>query len=90
MASLQILVLILLLPTAWVLYSWYCLLLKYVIARKIGVPLVVIPISHENSLWMVVDKRFLYLYSNVSLLALETLLDTIGVGGSSLTRTNHT
>lgn len=90
MASLQILVLILLLPTAWVLYSCYCLLLNYMIARKIGVPLVIVPISHENPLWMVVDKKISYLYSNVFLLALETLRDTTGVGESSPTRTDHT
>ena len=57
MASLQLSLLLLFPPTAWVLYSWYCLLMNYLIARKIGVPLVVIPISHENPLWMIVDKK---------------------------------
>ena len=42
---------------AWVTYSWYCLLLNYLEAQKIGIPLRVIPISHENPLWMVVDKK---------------------------------
>ncbi|KAL8837432.1 MAG: hypothetical protein Q9170_002516 [Blastenia crenularia] len=45
-------------PAAWILYSWYCLWQNYQIARKIGVPLIIIPISHENPLWMVVDKKF--------------------------------
>ena len=57
MASFQLLVLLLFLPTAWVLYSWYCLLINYMIARRIGVPLVVIPTSHENPLWMIVDEK---------------------------------
>ena len=41
----------------WVLYSWYCLFINYLTARKIGVPLVIIPVSHENPLWMIVDKK---------------------------------
>lgn len=57
MKSFQVLLLSLLLPTAYILHSWYCLLLNYLTARKIGVPLVVIPISHENPLWMLVDKK---------------------------------
>ena len=44
-------------PTLWFFHSCYCLLLNYLIARQIGVPLVVIPISHENPLWMIVDKK---------------------------------
>jgi hypothetical protein len=44
------------LVTSWSLYSWYCLFLNYFIARKVGIPLRVIPISHENPLWMVVGK----------------------------------
>lgn len=38
-------------------YSWYCLLLNYLRARKISIPIRVIPISHENPLWMIVDKK---------------------------------
>ena len=48
---------LLLLPATWFLYAWYCLFLNYLITRKIGVPLIVIPISHENPLWMIVDKK---------------------------------
>lgn len=58
MASFQLLLLMTFLPTTWVLYSWYCLLKNYLIARNIGIPIVVIPISHENPLWMIVDKKF--------------------------------
>ena len=57
MASFEVLLFGLLPAAAWVLYSWYCLLLNYLTARKIGVPLIIIPISHENPLWMVVDKK---------------------------------
>lgn len=77
MASLQILVLILLLPTAWVLYSWYCLLLNYMIARRIGVSLVIIPISHENPLWMVVDKKLF-----------KPLFERLPFGSGNFTRYN--
>ena len=42
---------------AWTIYSWYCLYCNYRVACKIGIPLRVIPISHENPLWMVVDKK---------------------------------
>ena len=59
MASLKLLLLVTFLPTAWILYSWYCIWLKFMVARKIGVPLVVIPISHENPLWMIVDKTII-------------------------------
>ncbi|KAL2038881.1 hypothetical protein N7G274_008403 [Stereocaulon virgatum] len=41
----------------WVLYSWYCLFTNYLTACRIGVPLVIIPVSHENPLWMIVDKK---------------------------------
>ena len=41
---------------AWVLYSWYCLFINYLAARKIGVPIAIIPINHENPLWIIVDK----------------------------------
>jgi hypothetical protein len=43
----------------WTAYSSYCLLLNYLSARKIGVPIRVIPISHENPLWMMVDTSIL-------------------------------
>lgn len=52
----------LLLSEAWLVYTWYCLLLNYLQPRKIGVLIRVIPISHENPFWMVVDKKFLRLF----------------------------
>ena len=41
----------------YVLYSWYCLFCNYLIARKVGIPVCLIPINPENPLWMVVDKK---------------------------------
>ncbi|KAJ4286037.1 hypothetical protein N0V90_013384 [Kalmusia sp. IMI 367209] len=41
----------------YVAYSTYCLLRNYLIARKVGIPVRVIPINPENPLWMVLDKR---------------------------------
>lgn len=46
---------------AWMLYCNLCLLRNYLVARKIGVPLRVIPIDHVNPLWMLVDKKILSL-----------------------------
>ncbi|KAF2651590.1 cytochrome P450 [Lophiostoma macrostomum CBS 122681] len=53
----QALVALTALVAPWTLWSWYSLYQNYRIARKIGVPLRIIPISHENPLWMAVDKR---------------------------------
>ena len=48
----------LLVSATWAFYSWYCLLLNYLTARTIGVLIVLIPISPENPVWMLVDKKF--------------------------------
>lgn len=45
----------------WTLYCSFCLLRNYLVARKIGVPLRVIPIDHVNPLWMLVDTKILSL-----------------------------
>ncbi|KAI0098617.1 cytochrome P450 [Nemania sp. FL0031] len=42
---------------SWTVYSWICLWQNYQSARKLGVPLRILPISHGNPLWMLVDKR---------------------------------
>lgn len=44
---------------AWTLYCNLCLLRNYLVARKIGLPLRVIPIDHVNPLWMLVDTKIL-------------------------------
>ncbi|KAL2016804.1 hypothetical protein VTK56DRAFT_2973 [Thermocarpiscus australiensis] len=43
--------------TAWTAYSWYCLYRNYLEARKLGVPIRIIPIDHLNKLWLLVDKQ---------------------------------
>jgi hypothetical protein len=52
--------------TAWVvvavsltLYWGVCLLRNYAAARKLGVPLRVIPIDHTNPIWMLLDRKIL-------------------------------
>ena len=65
--------------SGWLVYCWGCLLHNYVEARKIGIPIVVIPISHENPLWMLVDKKiFIPLFERLP----------FGLGCSNLTRYN--
>ncbi|KAI1842584.1 hypothetical protein JX266_011197 [Neoarthrinium moseri] len=44
------------LVVAWALYSWTCLLQNYLTARKVGIPIRILPISHGNPFWMIVDK----------------------------------
>ena len=49
----------------WVLYSAYCLALNYQIARKVGVQLVVIPISLENVLWIIARNYLIPLFKRL-------------------------
>ncbi|KAI0533327.1 cytochrome P450 [Xylaria digitata] len=44
---------------AWTVYSWVCLLQNYLAARKLGIPIRVLPISHGNPFWMIVDKTII-------------------------------
>lgn len=41
----------------WCIYSWLSLLRNYLVARKIGIPLRLLPISHGNPFWMIVDRK---------------------------------
>lgn len=41
------------------LHYAFCLYRNYLAARKIGVPIRIIPIDHVNPLWLVVDRRVL-------------------------------
>ncbi|KAI0189453.1 cytochrome P450 [Astrocystis sublimbata] len=50
---------------------------NYLIARRIGLPIRVIPISHGNPFWMLVDRRVLALVKRIPL-----------IGNSSFTRYN--
>lgn len=55
----HILTTLLLPPAAWLLYTVWCIVFNYRIARRVGVPIVVIPISPENLLWIIVGKYLL-------------------------------
>lgn len=54
-----------LLLAATLLQSWYSLFRNYLVARKIGVPLRVIPISHLNKFWMLVDRKVLRYFKKI-------------------------
>jgi len=47
--------------TAWTAYSGFCLYCNYLEARKIGIPIRVIPIDHLNKLWLLVDRQVVFL-----------------------------
>ncbi|KAH6665986.1 putative cytochrome P450 [Halenospora varia] len=47
----------LLVAVGWAVYSWYCLVCNYLAARRLGIPIRIIPISHENLVWMIVDRK---------------------------------
>ncbi|KAK5632012.1 hypothetical protein RRF57_007726 [Xylaria bambusicola] len=67
------------LGAAWVVYSSYCLYCNYLEALKIGVPVRIIPISHLNKLWLLIDKRVIF-----------TIRRLPGVlGGNNFTRFNY-
>ncbi|KAF1952258.1 cytochrome P450 [Byssothecium circinans] len=61
----------------YIVYSWYCLFRNYLIPRKVGLPLRIIPINPENPLWMLVDKRFFI-----------PLFEKLPFGSGSFTRFN--
>jgi cytochrome P450 len=55
----------LLLLGAVAVQSWYCLFRNYLIARRIGVRFHVIPISHLNHFWMLIDAKVLHYVKRV-------------------------
>ncbi|KAI1113688.1 cytochrome P450 [Nemania sp. NC0429] len=42
---------------AWTIYSALCVLRNYSSARQLGLPIRVLPISHGNPFWMIVDRK---------------------------------
>ncbi|KAI1760082.1 hypothetical protein GGR53DRAFT_104607 [Hypoxylon sp. FL1150] len=50
---------------AWTIYSWSCLLRNYITARRVGVPIRVIPISHGNPFWMIVDRSIVSIFKRL-------------------------
>ncbi|KAK8081414.1 hypothetical protein PG996_000195 [Apiospora saccharicola] len=55
------------LTIAWCIYSHLCLLRNYLAARKIGIPLRLLPISHGNPFWMIVDRQVVTLFRKLPL-----------------------
>ncbi|ESZ91696.1 cytochrome P450 [Sclerotinia borealis F-4128] len=45
--------------SGWIMYVLYCLAVNYNIARKTGLPLVILPVNSGNPLWMLVDTKIL-------------------------------
>lgn len=50
---------------AWIAYSWVCLLLNYLKARKVGIPIRVVLISHGNPFWILVDRKVVSLFKRL-------------------------
>lgn len=50
---------------AYLLYSLFCLALNHRTASRIGVPLVIIPISPENPLWMLFGNKITSLIQSI-------------------------
>ncbi|KAH8773775.1 hypothetical protein F5883DRAFT_641755 [Diaporthe sp. PMI_573] len=61
-----------------VLHSGLCLALNYFEALKVGMPLRVIPINHNNPIWMLLDRRILAFIRRLP----------FGLGDNSFTRYN--
>lgn len=64
MAS-NLLVTLILSVVSWALYYAYCLAVNYQTARKVGVPLLVLPISPQNVLWIIVGKYLIPLFKRL-------------------------
>jgi hypothetical protein len=58
MAS-YLVILLLMMPVGWILYCAYCLARNYLIARKVGVSMVIVPISPENILWIIIGNHLI-------------------------------
>lgn len=70
--------LVTLLVLGLVLHSAFCLARNYQQATQVGVPFRIIPINHNNPLWMLIDRRVLALVRCLPL----------GLGDNSFTRYN--
>ena len=58
-------VLLALLPIVFVLHNLYYLFFNYKIARKIGFPVVVLPVSPDNPVWMLTSGHVLNIVKRV-------------------------
>ena len=55
----SVLLLLLLLPLTFALHNAYCMFLNYRIACTIGVPIIVLPVSPDNPVWMLTSGTVL-------------------------------
>ena len=49
---------LLVLPTAWTLYCTYCLVVNYLKASKLGLPIIIVPVTPESPLWIAFQTAF--------------------------------
>jgi hypothetical protein len=60
-----LLLLLLLTLVAWSLYLASCLARNYYQARKIGIPMVILPVDPVNPLWMSIDTLFIPFFKRI-------------------------
>jgi hypothetical protein len=65
MLSEPLLLLFLLPVIAWIFYTASCLARNYYQARKIGIPLIILPIDSGNPVWMSVDTIILPFFKRI-------------------------
>lgn len=68
-----------LLILAVTLYSVVCLLRNYLVARKLGVPVRIIPVDHINPLWYLVNQQVAALLRRLP----------FGLGDNNITKYNY-
>lgn len=59
------LLLVTLLPLFWISYSMYCLLHNYREASRLGIPIICVPISPDNQLWIALQTAFPSLFKRL-------------------------
>lgn len=70
---------VLLLILAYTLHSSICLLRNYLAARKLGVPVRIIPVDHINPLWTLVGQRVVSILRRLP----------FGLGDNNVTKYNY-
>lgn len=70
---------ILLLSLAYTLHSSICLLRNYIAARKLGVPVRIIPVDHINPLWSLASQKVVSLLRRLP----------FGLGDNNITKYNY-
>ncbi|KAG8159133.1 hypothetical protein KVR01_010794 [Diaporthe batatas] len=68
-----------LLTLAFTLHSLVCLLRNYLVARKLGIPVRIIPVDHINPLWSIVSQQVVALLRRLP----------FGLGDNNITKYNY-